>query len=123
MGALKNLIDALLTQPELSNQQIADRVGCDRRRVRRYRKLVRTFDLTAADVAGCDSDTLWRAFNHRPVRYTHAEPSFDALKDKLPTASAQAWWKIYAAQQAQAGRAALSYAQFVRRKQRWEGRA
>lgn len=113
METLELLIRLLLESPRKTNAAIARLVGCDRRRVRRYRRLLAKSKLTADDLDGCDAQTLNALFNSRTPARKYAVPDFDALEATHPGRSGRFQWKQYCDA---AGSCAptLSYSQFMR---------
>ncbi len=106
------LIHLLLHNPRETNAAIARTVGCGRRRVRRYRRLLAASNLTAEDLAGCDAQTLNALFNMRTPVTTYAVPDFVALESALPDRSGRAHWRAYCAASGESS--TLSYPQFMR---------
>lgn len=113
METLELLIHLLLESPRRTNAAIARAVGCDRRRVRRYRRLLAKSKLTAGDLAGCDGQTLYSLFNSRTPSKKYAVPDFDDLEASHPGRSGRFQWKSYCTH-ADAALPALSYSQFMR---------
>lgn len=113
METLELLIRLLLESPRRTNAAIARLVGCDRRRVRRYRRLLAKSKLTADDLDGCDAQTLYALFNSRTPSKKYAVPDFDALEEGHPGKSGRFHWKRYCAEAA-ACLPTLSYSQFMR---------
>lgn len=120
MHRLPRLIDLILANPTSSDRRVADMVGCDPRRVRRYRRLVaHALDIkwaTPEDLRGCPRGALNRFFNPRRRRRRHATPDYRALIAANPDANGRALWQTYVAQQRAAGLGAMSYVSFMRRK-------
>lgn len=119
MDMLEHVVTTILNHPSHSNKRIALRCGCDRRTVRRYRRLIGELGTDAELLHGCNSKTIGLLFNARSPRYKHEEPAFDALIAQLPGQSERQRWRAYKDQQQSAGKQALSYGQFLRRKQQW----
>lgn len=113
METLELLIRLLLESPRKTNAAIARLVGCDRRRVRRYRRLLAASKLTANDLAGCDGQTLYSLFNSRTPSKKYAVPDFDDLEASHPGRSGRFQWKKYCAE-ADVALPTLSYSQFMR---------
>jgi hypothetical protein len=116
------MIDLLVERPHWPNALIARRVGCDRRRVRRYRRII--LSAAAADndfeprtLQGCDAATLNRFFNFREKTGRspqYAPPDFQALELRHPGKDGLSLWNVYAAEKALAREPAMSYSQFMR---------
>ena len=115
MERIQPIVRLLLECPEWSNTSIARQVGCDRRRVRRYRDLLAATDLAPEVVAECDAATLHQFFNARrsPPR-RHDPPDFTQLRRRHPETSGRELWRTYIAEQEKAGAGPMSYAQFMR---------
>lgn len=115
METLELLIRLLLESPRKTNAAIARLVGCDRRRVRRYRRLLAKSKLSADDLAGCDGQTLYALFNSRTPAKKYAVPDFDALEATHPGRSGRFHWNKYCAEADDSlPLPTLSYSQFMR---------
>lgn len=113
METLELLIRLLLESPRKTNAAIARLVGCDRRRVRRYRRLLAKSKLTADDLDGCDAQTLYALFNSRTPSKKYAVPDFEALEEAHASRSGRFQWKQYCGAAAPSA-PTLSYSQFMR---------
>jgi len=110
------IVRLLLDQPDWSNTAIAARVGCEQRRVRRYRRMLAASPANPATLKDYDAPEL-RAYLHR--RPLMALPDFAALRRAHPGVSQRALWRAYAAQQKEAGERAMSRSNFMRYFEEW----
>ena len=97
-----------------SNAAAGRAAGCDRRTVRRYRRLVRALGLPSAAIDAFDGEELRRIFNARLPR--HDEPDFAALAAEFPGATARLRYERYRERRQAAGLTAMSVSQFNRRR-------
>lgn len=115
MDALVKMTQLLLNHPELPNTVIARHVGCDRRRVRRYRRLIDSDRAAAVEhLEGCNGEKLNAIFNPPAITRRYAPPDFDRLEKQLPDASGRVRWRAYVSEQALSQVPAMSYSQFMR---------
>lgn len=122
MDRLKPILSLLVGSPHLSNARIARLVGCDRRRVRRYRRLlaeqplVWNEPLTPELLARHTPSTLNRHFNPRPPqRSKYRRLDFVRLERKVPNpVTGRALWRAYVAEH-HADRP-MCYATFMRQR-------
>lgn len=115
MQRLVPMVQLLIQRPHWPNALIARKVGCDRRRVRRYRRIIAASDLVPDYLYGCDAITLNALFNLRqPPPRKHVMPDFQGLEQRHPGATGLALWRAYLAEQAVSGLPAMSYSQFQR---------
>lgn len=94
------------------NAPIARRLGCDRRTVRRYRRLARTLDACVHDLAALPLEELRAIFNARMPR--HEEPDFAGLAAEFPGSTARFRFERYRERRLAKGRNAMSLSQFNR---------
>jgi hypothetical protein len=120
LDVLRKLIDCLLDSKPLSNAAIAKRIGCERRRVGRYRKLLKQFGLSAADLNDFTGRDLDRLFNTRARARAHRQPDFTALSCAYPGATARFCYEQYRDETLAARGSAMSYPQFNRERRHHE---
>jgi hypothetical protein len=97
-----------------SNAAVGRAAGCDRRTVRRYRRLVRALGLPPSEIDALDGEDLRRVFNARLPR--HDEPDFAVLAAMFPGSTARFRYERYRERRRALGQAAMSVSQFNRRR-------
>lgn len=95
-----------------SNAATARKIGCDRRTVRRYRRIGRLLDLTPSVAATMPSHEIGYVFNARMPRTEH--PKFDDLDREFPQTSARFKYERYRERTADAPKRCVSLSQFNR---------
>lgn len=94
------------------NAAVARSVGCDRRTVRRYRRLVRTLDVGLADLATWPPGLTHQMLNTRVPIYS--EPDFEGLSREFPSTTARFRFERYRERMEASGSPSMSEAQFNR---------
>lgn len=113
MECIRPIATLIVERPKWSNTVIANRFGCDRRRVRRYRQLLKGADPSA--VVACDPDVLRDVLNARPgARQRYTPPDFAQLERDHPGATGRKAWRAYAAHERERGALPMGYSQFMR---------
>lgn len=102
------------------NATIAHRLGCDRRTVRRYRRLAHALDVPVRDLCDLSQERLRKIFNARMPR--HEEPDFAALASEFPNTTSRFRYERYRERQRAAGRKAMSGPHFNRLRAEYEFR-
>lgn len=113
------VVRLILDNRHWSNQRIADHVGCDRRCVRRYRRLIEEACITKGMLDGLDSRSIWAFFN-RPSHVNRDAELFERLAQQHPRTTMAYRWRIYRDEQNAAGEPAISQPHFRRRVREYE---
>lgn len=109
------IVALLLERPHWPNAAIARRVGCEQRRVRRYRRRVAECGVAPDDIAELDAISVRALLNARPMK---GVPDFAALLMAHPGASGRTLWRAYV-QTHPSDAVPLSYSQFMRLRAEW----
>jgi|GEM_PF-6844082 len=120
MDVLRDIITALLQDKPLSNRAIANRVGCERRRVARYRRLLNGQGLTLAHLDGLDGRVLSRLLNRRARAPRRTPPDFRSLISAYPGASSRFLYSCYIEDTRAHGGHALRRSRFNEARSRFE---
>jgi hypothetical protein len=105
------IVALLLERPHWSNSAIARRVGCEQRRVRRYRRRLAECGERPDDIRELDPTATRALLNARQKKYT---PDFARLREMLPHATGRALWRAYVASHSGSDPAPMSYSHFMR---------
>lgn len=116
MDYSSSIVALLCDHPAWSNSAIARRLGCEQRRVRRYRRVLKECEQPVDELRRLGPSELRTLLNERPSRPT---PDFERLRDDLPHASGRALWRRYAADAHAAGEKPLSRSHFLRHHAEW----
>lgn len=108
-----------LQHPDWSNRRIADHAQCDRRCVRRYRRLIQECGLSTEMLDGLDGRSIWAFFN-RPNNLSRDAELFERLNQQHPLTSMAHRWRAYCDEQNAAGERAISQSHFRRRVREYE---
>jgi hypothetical protein len=109
---LKTILSGIATGR--NNTAIGRAAACDRRTVRRYRRLLRALDIPPVEIAVLDGADLRDVFNARVPR--HEEPDFAVLAAMFPASTARFRYERYRERQQALGKKAMSVSQFNRRR-------
>lgn len=116
MFGIVPLVHQLLDWPDASNAEVSRRVACDLRTVARYRRLIKGLTpLERAVLHSCDEVALNGTLN--PAKTYVEEPNYSELRQALPNGSGRALWREYARRRRAEAKPALSYEQFMRRRE------
>lgn len=113
------VVRLLLQHPDWSNRRIADYAQCERRCVRRYRRLIEESCITEVMLYGLDSRSIWAFFN-RPSHVDRDAELFERLAQQHPRTSMAHRWRAYCEEQNAAGEPAISQSHFRRRVREYE---
>lgn len=113
------VVRLILDNRHWSNQRIADQAGCDRRCVRRYRRLIQEYGLSAEMLTGLDNRSIWTFFN-RPSHLGRDAELFERLAQQHPKTTMAHRWRAYCEEQNAAGEPAISESHFRRRVREYE---
>lgn len=113
------IIALLSDYPSWSNAAIARRVGCEQRRVRRYRRVVLECGQPLEELRRLSPSELRTVLNERPSR---TPPDFARLREEFPHASGRGLWRRYVTEALTAGQRPLSRSHFLRHLSVWSVR-
>jgi hypothetical protein len=110
------IIALLIERPHWSNSAIARRVGCEQRRVRRYRRRLEECGAGEDELRALDAVSVRALLNARQRKDT---PDFPALLAAHPHATGRALWRAHVAAHLAGNAVPVSYSHFMRHYQEW----
>jgi hypothetical protein len=106
------IVALLIERPHWSNSALARLVGCEQRRVRRYRRRLAECRAPLAEVESMDAISVRTLLNERPSKPL---PNFVELRAAHPYSTGRGLWRAYVDQHPVDEGAPISYSHFMRR--------
>lgn len=115
-----SIVALLCENPSWSSTAVARRLGCEQRRVRRYRRLLKAYEQPLAELRRLPPPELRAMLNVRPSR---PAPDFNRLRDDFPHLTSRPLWRRYVEGALAQGQRPVSYSHFMRHMAVWSVRA